>query len=112
MASPDSAPKSQAHPLHDLDRQTVDRLLAVAEPAAADLVDLARLLMRYGGFPGASDLQEDLARLLQFWKLSREELHERTRAIWAEGFRPGGQGQGAPEQAVGSSFDTADQDSP
>lgn len=99
----------QTHPLHALDREVVDRLLAVATPADADLVDAARLLMRYAGFPGAADLQEDLAKLLRLWGLGREELHARTRAIWAAGFRPAAEAGGA--EAVGSSFDTADQDS-
>lgn len=104
----DSAP--QVHPLHSSDRETVDRLLAVAEPQDADLVDLARLLMRYQGFPGADDLQEDLSRTLGLWGLTREVLHERTRAIWAAGFRPGA--AAASGEAVGSGFDTADQEGP
>jgi len=36
-------------------------------------------------------------------------LNQRCRAIWAAGYRPGVDAQ---EQAVGSGFDTADQDSP
>jgi hypothetical protein len=101
-------PAPQAHPLHAIDRETVDRLLAVAEPQQADLVDLARLLMRYQGFPGAADLQDDLARLLALWGLSRPALESRTRAIWAAGFRPGS--TPAAGDAVGSGFDTADQE--
>ena len=100
---------AQTHPLHAIDREVVDRLLAVATPADAHLVDAARLLMRYEGFPGATDLQEDLAKALRLWGLSRDELHARTRAIWAAGFRPAAEAAGA--EAVGSSFDTADQDS-
>jgi len=87
----------------------IDGLLAVQTPGEAQLVDAARLLMRYEGFPGAHDLQEDLAKVLRLWGLSREELHGRTREIWASGwaagFRPGPVG-GA--EAVGSGFDTAD----
>jgi hypothetical protein len=97
----------QSHPLHALDRQVVDGLLAVERPADAQLVDAARLLMRYQGFPGAHDLQDDLERILRLWGLSREELQQRTRAIWRAGFRPTPQAS----EAVGSSFDTADQDS-
>ncbi len=97
----------QSHPLHALDRQVVDGLLAVDQPADAHLVDAARLLMRYQGFPGARDLQDDLERILRLWGLSREQLHERTRAIWRAGFRPAPQAS----EAVGSGFDTADQDS-
>jgi hypothetical protein len=99
--------EEQSHPLHALDRVVVDRLLAADTPTDGHLVDAARLLMRYEGFPGASDLQDDLAKVLRFWGLSREALHERTRAIWAAGYRP------APTSgdAVGSGFDTTDQDS-
>ena len=99
----------QVHPLYATDRDLVDRLLATEAPADADLVELGRLLMRYEGFPGALDLQEDLQKTLRLWGLSREQLHQRTRAIWAGGYRPGAE---AAPQAVGSGFDTSDQDSP
>ncbi|MEY2645755.1 MAG: hypothetical protein RLZZ611_2404 [Cyanobacteriota bacterium] len=98
-----------AHPLHATDRELVDQLLAAHEPSDGQLVDLGRLLMRYSGFPGAHDLQDDLEKTLRLWGLSREQLNARCRAIWAAGFRPGA---GAVPQAVGSGFDTADQDSP
>ena len=108
--SPSAVPE-QSHPLNALDREVLDALLAVQTPADAQLVDAARLLMRYQGFPGAHDLQDDLEKVLRLWGLSREELHSRTRAIWASGFRPGPAGPAAPAQeAVGSGFDTADQD--
>ena len=48
----------QSHPLYATDRETVDRLLAAQEPSDEHLVDAARLLMRYEGFPGASDLKD------------------------------------------------------
>ncbi len=104
----DAAPAdSQAHPLYDTDRDLVDRLLATEVPAPEHLVDLARLISRYRGFPGARDLQDDLQKTLRLWGLELEELHRRTREIWAAGFRPGAQPR---EQAVGSGFDTADAD--
>lgn len=99
----------QSHPLYGTERDLVDRLLATEAPADADLVELGRLLMRYEGFPGALDLQEDLQKTLRLWGLSRDQLHQRTRAIWAGGYRPGAE---AAPQAVGSGFDTSDQDSP
>ena len=101
--------KQQSHPLYGTERDLVDRLLATEAPAEAGLVELGRLLMRYEGFPGALDLQEDLQKTLRLWGLSREQLHQRTRAIWAGGYRPGAE---AAPQAVGSGFDTSDQDSP
>jgi len=99
----------QSHPLYGTERDLVDRLLATEAPADADLVELGRLLMRYEGFPGALDLQEDLQKTLRLWGLSRDQLQQRTRAIWAGGYRPGAE---AAPQAVGSGFDTSDQDSP
>ncbi|KMM16766.1 DUF3288 family protein [Synechococcus sp. GFB01] len=102
--------EQQSHPLHALDRQVVDRLLAAATPADDHLVDAARLLMRYEGFPGASDLQADLHKALRLWGLSREQLQERTRAIWAAGYRPAPLAAAAGAEPVGSGFDTADQD--
>jgi hypothetical protein len=104
-----TSPDPQAHPLYATDRRIADGLLAVERPVDAHLVDLARLLIRYDGFPGADDLQADLAKTLRLWGLEREELHRRTRAIWAAGHRPGA---AAETQAVGSGFDTADQDTP
>jgi len=108
MAEP-SADTPQAHPLYASDRDLVDQLLAAREPSDAQLVDLGRLLMRYAGFPGALDLQDDLAKTLRLWGMSQDELNRRCRAIWAGGYRPGAE---AAPQAVGSGFDTADQDSP
>jgi hypothetical protein len=99
----------QSHPLHATDRETVDRLLAADEPSDENLVDAARLLMRYEGFPGASDLQDDLAKVLRLWSMDRQTLHRRTRALWSHGYRPG-LAPGA--DAVGSGFDTANQDTP
>ncbi len=108
MADPAAAagPDDQSHPLYAGDRDRVDALLACREPGDAQLVDAARLLMRYQGFPGAHDLQDDLAKALRLWGLDLEALHKRTRAIWASGFRPAP----AAADAVGSGFDTADQD--
>ncbi len=99
----------QNHPLHASDRETVDRLLAAETPGDADLVDAARLHKRYLGFPGAADIRDDLERALRLWGLEIDELHRRTRALWAAGFRPG---PAAPAEAVGSGFDTAADDAP
>ena len=96
----------QSHPLYASDRDTVDRLLAVQDPADAHLVDAARLLMRYQGFPGARDLQSDLDKALRLWGMSHDALQARSRAIWAAGYRPGP----TATEAVGSGFDSTEQE--
>ena len=103
------AEPQQAHPLYATDRDLVDHLLASESATDAQLVDLGRLLMRYAGFPGAQDLQDDLVKVLKLWGLTQAELHQRCRSIWAAGFRPGAE---VAPQAVGSGFDTADQETP
>lgn len=94
---------AQVHPLEQRDRPIVDRLLATDAPDQQDLVDCARLLLRYQDFPGATALQADLQRALARWTLSRQELFAATRSIWASGFRPAS-GQ---EAGVGSGADVA-----
>lgn len=47
---------TQSHPLHGTDRDLIDRLLACEAPGDGELTELARLLIRYDGFPGAEDL--------------------------------------------------------
>ena len=76
----------QKHPQSKKDRLTVDHLLQVkSEPAERELVELARLLIRYRDFPGARDIQQDLQLTLNTWKLTEEELYRKTRAIHAAG---------------------------
>ncbi len=79
-------PKDQQHPRAQQDRTVVDQLLKrTTEPTDLDLVELARLLIRYEGFPGARELQQDLRRLLQQWRLAPEELFAKTREIHQQG---------------------------
>ena len=76
----------QKHPQSKKDRATVDSLLKVQlEPSDRDLVELARLIIRYRDFPGARDLQRDLQIVLNNWQLTEEELYTKTRAIHAVG---------------------------
>jgi len=75
----------QKHPQNQKDRLTVDRLLAASEPGDRELVELARLIIRYRNFPGARDIQRDLQVALNQYQLSEEELYLKTRAIHAEG---------------------------
>lgn len=76
----------QKHPQNKKDRITVDSLLNVmSEPKELDLVELARLIIRYRNFPGARDIQQDLEVVLANWQLTEEELYSQTRSIHAAG---------------------------
>ncbi|MEY3333462.1 MAG: hypothetical protein RLZZ176_1762, partial [Cyanobacteriota bacterium] len=46
---------------------------------------LARLKIRYQGFPGARDIQTNLDKVLQRWGLTEAELFEKTRQLHAQG---------------------------
>ncbi|MBD1849396.1 DUF3288 family protein [Leptolyngbya sp. FACHB-711] len=72
--------KDQQHPLWSSDRAIVNSLLD-AEPTDYNLAELARLRIRYNGFPGARDIQADLERALEQWSMTEEELFTRTRQI-------------------------------
>ena len=76
----------QTHPQDKKDRITVDHLLKVQlNPGDRELVELARLIIRYRNFPGARDIQKDLQTALNTWELTEEELYIKTRAIHATG---------------------------
>jgi hypothetical protein len=76
----DSAAKDQQHPLWSTDRQVVNSLLE-GQPTDYNLAELARLRIRYRGFPGARDIQADLDRVLSQWQLTEETLFAKTRQI-------------------------------
>ncbi|MBE9186587.1 DUF3288 family protein [Microcoleus sp. LEGE 07076] len=82
----DSAAKNQdqQHPQYKRDRTTVDTLLA-GETTDHNLSELARLIIRYRGFPGARDIQSDLKKVLHKWNHTEESLYEQTRKIHAQG---------------------------
>ncbi len=76
----------QNHPQNKKDRLTVDHLLKTqSDPNERELVELARLIIRYRNFPGARDIQRDLQVALDNWKLTEEELYAKTRMIHAGG---------------------------
>jgi hypothetical protein len=72
--------KDQQHPLYNRDRPLINILLT---QTATDynLAELARLKIRYQGFPGARDIQSDLDKVLQQWGLTEAELFEKTRQL-------------------------------
>ncbi len=75
--------QDRQHPLHRRDRLIVDELL---KSAVTDYnqAELARLRIRYNGFPGARDIQRDLDKVLQNWGITETELFAKTRQIHAE----------------------------
>jgi hypothetical protein len=72
--------KDQQHPQYNSDRPTVESLLN-AEPTDLNLAELARLRVRYHGFPGARDIQENLDQVMAKWGLTEADLFTKTRAI-------------------------------
>ena len=85
MSASPEASAEQAHPLEASDRDLVDGLLAATTPSDEQLVDAARLLIRYDGFPGAVALKADLEKVIKLWKLSRDQLNARVQQLWAAG---------------------------
>ena len=72
------------HPQASRDRETI-RAIGKEGATRYGLVELARLRVRYRGFPGAKDIQESLDGLLRAWNLTEEKLFEQTREIhWQE----------------------------
>ena len=80
MAGIEDAQKDQQHPLWSSDRAIVNALLA-GEPTDYNLAELARLKIRYDGFPGARDIQADLEKALEQWGMTEAELFAKTRQI-------------------------------
>jgi len=79
---PQTEQKDQVHPQWQSDRQSLDMLLA-GTPNDYNLAELARLRIRYRGFPGARDIQADLDVVLEKWDLTEDILFEKTRQIHA-----------------------------
>lgn len=79
-----SAQKQQQHPQWTSDRQTVNSLMS-GSPTDYNLAELARLRIRYRGFPGATDIQTDLDKVLQQWGFTEAELYQKTQRIHANG---------------------------
>jgi len=96
---------SQTHPLYATDREVVDSLLGhEGEPGPEQLTHAARLLMRYEGFPGSPDIQDDLERAMKHWGLDRDALNAKCRGMWSQGWRPGQE----VDSSVGSGSDVED----
>lgn len=87
--------KDQQHPQEKHDNDIVERLLR-ENPSDYNLAELARLRIRYCGFPGARELQKNLDVVLQQWQMSEEQLFTLTRQLHATGqvYKPVGSSQG------------------
>ena len=77
-------PQDQTHPQANRDRLVIDALLK-GQPTEHHLVELARLHIRYKGFPGAREIQQDIKLLFQQWGLTEESLFATTREIHMSG---------------------------
>jgi hypothetical protein len=77
-------PQDRRHPQEKRDREAVDRLLKDGK-SDYNLAELARLRVRYNGFPGARAIQKDLNDLLVKWGLTEEELFAQTRQLHENG---------------------------
>jgi hypothetical protein len=87
--------KDQQHPQEKHDKELVERLLR-EQPGDRHYAELARLRIRYRGFPGAREIQRNLDAVLQRWQMTEEQLFELTRKLHATGkvYKPGSsQGQ-------------------
>ena len=93
----------QTHPLHNIDKNILDTLIAKKEPEDMDLINLARLINRYTNFPGEVDIKNDIEKTLKFWKISKNDLYSKTKIIWSKNFRP----SNTNRDLVGSGFDTS-----
>ena len=93
----------QTHPLHVIDKNIIDSLITKEEPEDLDFINLARLINRYTNFPGEFEIQNDIEKILKFWKITKSELFSKTKIIWSKSFRP----SNTDKDLVGSGFDTS-----
>ena len=93
----------QTHPLHSTDRNIIDYLITKEKPEDLDYINLARLINRYTNFPGETEIKNDIEKILNFWKMTKNELFFKTRDIWSKSFRP----SNTNKDLVGSGFDTS-----
>ena len=57
------------------------------KPEDHDFINLARLINRYTNFPGETEIKNDIEKILNFWKMDKNELLK-TKDIWSKTFRP------------------------
>ena len=76
----------QTHPLHSTDKKIIDSLISKDIPEDFDLINLARLINRYDDFPGEIEIKEDIEKTLKFWKITKDNLFEKTKTLWSNNF--------------------------
>ena len=86
-----------------LDKNIIDFLITKEEPDDLDFINLARLINRYSNFPGEIEIKNDIEKILNFWKITKNELFSKTKNIWSNSFRP----SNTDKDLVGSGFDTS-----
>jgi len=94
---------AQTHPLHETDKNIIDSLITKEKPEELDFINLARLINRYSNFPGEIQIKIDIEKILNFWKMTKNELFSKTKNIWSKSFRP----SNTNRDLVGSGFDTS-----
>ena len=98
-----SMSNEQTHPLRATDKNIIDSLITKEIPEDNDFINLARLINRYNGFNGETEIKNDIEKILKFWKISKNELFSKTKNIWSKTFRP----SNTNKDLVGSGFDTS-----
>jgi hypothetical protein len=74
-------PIPQKHPQERRDREVLSIIAQNSPDDPLSLAELARLRIRYEGFPGAIEIKETLDQILQRWNLTEAELFAKTREI-------------------------------
>lgn len=100
---PSSALRERNAALYHQDRARLDQMLATPKPTDLELIDLARLRIRYAADTPFTDIREDLQHLINAWGLCPDALYAATRDLWARNWRP--RSWGDQDQQVGSGAD-------
>jgi Protein of unknown function (DUF3288) len=73
--------KQQNHPQEKKDRETINQIVQGNAEDPLNLAELARLRIRYQGFPGALAIKDSLDQILKKIGITEAELFEKTRQI-------------------------------
>ena len=76
----------QTHPLHETDKKIIDSIITKKTPEDLDYINLARLINRYTNFPGEIEIKNDIEKILNFWKITRNELFSKTKKAFKDRF--------------------------